>query len=1449
MTTPGKSVVPRRSDEDAVATLKLESKHFDKLPSRRILRALMGACAGMNNIYKKDFYGSTACITLAKRVGNTSKIYNANVGDSLAVRLMYDQEGNLVGKPQLINHIHSLDPKINPSEYKRVNSHERGKVVETKIEETINNILRKFTDYRCGDRYDNHYRNLNMSRSVGDCNNNKLGHLNTFQANLLITKVPPGGKAVVLSLTDAFAPPDYPENLSWIANTVTSVLTKPHQKIAETLTAKVKEIDWGDDDASAVVMDDGGGAVFDGHGNPHKNDVSKKLAEFSEAHVNLHLKEQFEAFEQSPSRERELLEESLLELYEELVQEVQTGSLDGVKAIIHSIQKTLGSESKSEDHADVTTELSNVLNGKFSISAILREFNPEEKLTQQLPIHYAAKAGNEPMLKYLLEHGANPMLIDDQGFTPFHYLTQDGHLLKLLPLIGLLKNDALKPDGFLFFLNLKFSLKNPQIIMEYLQTEFQILPISISSLISEYTDPFEFEYILIAYLEKNPNLLWEKTQSGQTLLSYAIENSSLFQVELILHSMYEDRKLGKAPENFDKLLEESFRLAVEKNKIEAVKLFLKNGYIFTHFNFLMNVGSWDVCRLVRDYIFNLPINPEIAQTAGKSMMQNRSHEDAAGVFEFKAGVLDKLPAKYVLRGLMDAGIKMNKEYGRPNHGSTACITLAKRIGDTLKLYNMSVGDSFAVYLPFDKNGNLIGKPQLIIRRLHTLRNSQEYDWISTHFQKPTEFSNGDYRLHKSGLNMSRAIGDFDARDEGLRNTPETNFLVTKIPVDGQIVVVNVTDAFDSDNLYQIAHVVASVLSKTPTKIADTLTTKITEENRQADRINKPDDASATVQVFRYEEKSQLAVSGAGVFDGHGCSRHFNVVSVNLAVHSETHLNESLNQQTLIFNKSPHQETEILEEYLIELYEALVKEVQIGTLLGLVTIIELIHQALLPDSKSENPVELKAEFKDVLNGKFNLNNINNPEEKQRPKLPLHYVAEASNNEMLKYLLAQGADLSLSDSEEKNAIHYAAENNNLDAVKLLTETKDQEMLAMALKARNGLNQTPISVAARLGHIKIVEYLLALNAEFTHKEFRAFDPFLCKLQENELKEIIQVLLKTKPNILWEAPDPLDFALSEKNLTLAKILINYIFDLVDKKIYVDKLNGILETNLQNAIKNQHISIVENLLQRGITPKNLTELIALDSKMIRVIAGGLSFKDLNVYLLAAIKNEKLECVKILLELGASTSYKDEKNKSALDYAKQSNDKDLNTSVTKQEKNRQSMRDALKENDKKLNVKLKILAPNKSPNAPPSFFTSSSKDKEIKDDKEITFDPNINPFIKWFDHLIQEMNKNPGIKGLHLKINLFIECVNHIVQNKWFEVNTILTRCHKHFASFPWSKKIYNTPKYVLIRERLKLQEYLSTHPNLKWFEEVTGCKFEKTSEQKQDQSTTVTTSHQINQP
>ena len=40
------------------------------------------------------------------------------------------------------------------------------------------------------------------------------------------------------------------------------------------------------------------------------------------------------------------------------------------------------------------------------------------------PFHFACRKGDETLIRYLLDKGANPTVVDRDGYTPLHYLCE-----------------------------------------------------------------------------------------------------------------------------------------------------------------------------------------------------------------------------------------------------------------------------------------------------------------------------------------------------------------------------------------------------------------------------------------------------------------------------------------------------------------------------------------------------------------------------------------------------------------------------------------------------------------------------------------------------------------------------------------------------------------------------------------------------------------------------------------------------------------------------------------------------------------------------------------------------------------------------------------------------------------------------------------------------------------
>lgn len=123
-------------------------------------------------------------------------------------------------------------------------------------------------------------------------------------------------------------------------------------------------------------------------------------------------------------------------------------------------------------------------------------------------------------------------------------------------------------------------------------------------------------------------------------------------------------------------------------------------------------------------------------------------------------------------------------------------------------------------------------------------------------------------------------------------------------------------------------------------------------------------------------------------------------------------------------------------------------------------------------------------------------------------PLHaaVLAQARGMEMLRSLLAKGADPNARDDSGASPLDYAVWEGSLDASLLLIDA-GAEINAPETKT----GATPVNEAAFKGHFDLVQLLVAHGADISIKDHAGFSPIQNALRHHQ-PEIVRYLLSVK-------------------------------------------------------------------------------------------------------------------------------------------------------------------------------------------------------------------------------------------------------------------------------------------------------------------------------------------------
>ena len=200
-------------------------------------------------------------------------------------------------------------------------------------------------------------------------------------------------------------------------------------------------------------------------------------------------------------------------------------------------------------------------------------------------------------------------------------------------------------------------------------------------------------------------------------------------------------------------------------------------------------------------------------------------------------------------------------------------------------------------------------------------------------------------------------------------------------------------------------------------------------------------------------------------------------------------------------------------------------------------------------------------------------------------PLCFASSTNNLEMTRLLIKFGASVDLTDKNHNTPLGIASKNGFLEIAKLLINKKTD------INLRDANNSSPLWLASSCGHLHIVGLLTDNKADIDSQSEGGSTP-LFMASRNGYTEIVKLLIEKKAdlNIEDEGINALWIASQEGHTEIAKLLIKNKASLFSTDPYV-------KTPLRIASQNQHLEIVESLINALALQKSPAELAEMLSK------------------------------------------------------------------------------------------------------------------------------------------------------------------------------------------------------------------------------------------------------------
>ncbi|XP_033732060.1 transient receptor potential cation channel subfamily A member 1-like [Pecten maximus] len=217
-------------------------------------------------------------------------------------------------------------------------------------------------------------------------------------------------------------------------------------------------------------------------------------------------------------------------------------------------------------------------------------------------------------------------------------------------------------------------------------------------------------------------------------------------------------------------------------------------------------------------------------------------------------------------------------------------------------------------------------------------------------------------------------------------------------------------------------------------------------------------------------------------------------------------------------------------------------------------------------------------------------------------PIVMASALGNNEIVKVLIDNGADVNITIRGGETPLHHAAKEGHLDVVQTLLD-RNADLIAQDEKGERSL-----TLAAQNGHADVVRYLLGCGADMYHKNHFGFDSwYYAMTQHNDI--VLRALTEHYNNLRSNnknVKSPLCIAASLGNCAMIKILLKMRVDPEEtdvdgntfihhaainnqgnvikhfhKKVSIDAQNNVKETAMHIACRRGSHDAVLELMER----------------------------------------------------------------------------------------------------------------------------------------------------------------------------------------------------------------------------------------------------------------------------